>query len=233
MPNIGILLALIAVSAIPAVAAFLWFRLARFPVSPRVFLVSLFAGATSVFAALFLQNFVTETGMLPPLTDRTSLLLEIFVRIAFTEELARLFLLVPLFFAFRRFNQMPASPGGVSADAMAKASGLVAGLGFGILESATYGAAYPINVLFRALITTPLHAACGSRVGASIATFRERPALAVFQFLSAVAIHGIFNLLVVTPARFAPWVAIFVAFSALASSIQMISRGMKAEDDAQ
>ena len=230
MQNLGILLALILISAVPAVAAFLWFRLARYPVSPQIFLVSLFVGATSLFIALFLQNLVAETGILPPLTDRASLIADIFIRIAFTEELARLLLLAPLFLAFRRLHPALIAPAGVSAEAMGKACGLVAGLGFGILESATYGAAYPLNAVLRALITAPVHAACGSRVGSSIVIFREKPAPAVFQFLSAVAIHGIFNLLVVTPASFAPFVAIFVAFSALASSIQTISKGMRAED---
>jgi len=230
MPNLGVLLVLILISAVPAVAVFLWFRLARYPFSPRMFLVSLFVGATSVFVALFLQNFITGIGILPPLTDRASLFAEIFIRIAFTEELARLLLLVPLFLVFLRFKPEQVSPGGVSVETMAKASGLVAGVGFGLLESAVYGAADPVNAILRTLITAPVHAACGSRVGSSIVIFRVRPALAVLKFLSAVAIHGIFNLLVVTPARFALWVAIFVAFFALATSVQAISRGMRAED---
>jgi len=232
MPNIGVLLALILVSAIPAVAAFLWFRLSRYPFSPRMFLVSLFVGATSLFVALLLQNLIAGIGILPPLTDRRGLLAEIFVRIAFAEELSRLVLLVPLFLAFRRLNRDPL-PGGISADTMGKASGLVAGLGFGVLESAIYGASYPINALLRAFTAAPLHAACGSRVGSAITLFRGNTALAVFQFASAVAIHGVYNLMVVAPGRLSPWVAILVAVSALASSVQAISRGMRMEDGEQ
>jgi len=227
---IGVVLALVLISAIPAGAVFLWFRLSRYPFSHVLFLSSLFVGATSLFVALFLQSFLAGLGILPPLTDRRGLLAEIFVRIAFTEELSRLLLLVPMFVAFRRFGRGIAFPGGISADTMGKASGLVAGLGFGILESAIYGASYPANALLRSFTATPLHAACGSRVGSSIMLFRENTALAVFQFLSAVAIHGIYNLMVVAPGRLSPWIAILVAASALASSVQAISRGMRIEN---
>ena len=237
MTNLGIILALILVSAVPAVAVFAWFRLARYPFSPLAFLLSLFAGATSVFAALFMQHFLAVAGIFPPLTNRTSLLVEIFVRIAFTEEFSRVLLLAPLFLLFRRIGNWknPAEAAGVSDDTRGKVFGLVAGIGFGIFESAVfgtyYGAAYPfLHVLLRAFTATPLHAACASRVGSSVAGFRKRPALAVFQFLSAVAIHGLYNLLIVTPGRIMPWVAVFVAFSALFSSIQAIVRGMRAED---
>jgi len=245
MPNIGILLVLILVSAVPAIAVFIWFRVARYRFSTVVFFVSLFVGATSVFVALFLQDFVGRIISFPPLTDGAGLFMEILIRIALTEEVSRLLLLVPLFLVFRRFNvtgwaidwarQPKYGENGITpiplTETMGKTSGLVAGLGFGILESAIYGAADPFNALLRAFTATPLHAACGSRVGSSIMTFRERPALAIFQFLSAVAIHGIYNLMIVFPGRFPPFIAIFIAFSALLSSVQAISRGMRAEAD--
>ena len=237
MPNIGVLLVLILVAAIPAVGVFLWFRLARYPFSSPRFLIFLFAGATAIFPALLLQYFIASTGIFPPPLDRTGLFLGIFVRVAFAEELGRVLTLIPLFAVFHRLNLWKAPlEAGVSADTMGKVSGLVAGIGFGIFESALfgvyYGAAYPFaHVLLRAVTATPLHAACGSRVGSSVMIFREKPALAVFRFFSAVAIHGIYNLLIITPGGFTPWIAIFVAFSALASSVQAIIRGTRAEDD--
>ena len=245
MPNLGILLVLILVSAIPAIAVFIWFRVARYKFSTVVFFISLFVGATSLFAALFLQGFVSGIDILPPMTDSVGLFMEILIRIALTEELSRLLLLIPLFLLFRRFNvtgwttdwarQPKYGENGLTpiplTETMGKASGLVAGLGFGILESAIYGASYPVNALLRAFTATPLHAACGSRVGSSIMLFRENTALAIFQFLSAVAIHGIYNLMVVAPGRLSPWIAILVAASALASSVQAISRGMRMENN--
>jgi len=231
MLNFGVLFALILVSAVPAVAAFAWLRLARYPFPAPRLLISLFVGATSLFAALFLQSFLAGTGLFPPLTSRAGLLAEIFIRIAFTEELSRLLLLAPLLLAFQRLDLWKApSAEGVSADTAGRVYGLVAGLGFGILESAAYGASNPLNAALRAFTATPLHAACASRVGCAAAALRERPAFAAAQFLSAVFIHGAYNLMIITPGRLAPWVAIFLAFYALAFSVRAIVRGMRAED---
>jgi len=231
MPDFGILFVLILISAIPAIAVFLWFRLARYAFTSPMFFLSLFAGASSLFVALVLQYFVAGLGILPPFTDRAGLFAEIFVRIAFTEELARLFLLVPLFLVFRRFGLAGRTGRELGAGTMGTASGLVAGLGFGVLESAVYAASYPGNLLLRAFTSTLLHAACGARVGFAAAAFRERPSLAVLRFLSAVAIHGVYNLMIAAPARHAPFVAVFLAFFALASSVQSIIRGMKEDEE--
>ena len=228
----GILLAVIIVSSLPAVAVFLWFRLARYPFASRLFLAVLFAGATSPFAAIALQNFVSSTGILPPMTGRAGLFAEIFVRIAFIEELSRLLPLVPVFLAFARFAPERLSPAGVSAQTMGMACGFVAGLGFGIFEGAAYGASDPANALWRIVSSTPLHAACGSRVGAAAAGFHGRPVQAGFRFLSAVAIHGLYNLLAVTPGRVSPTVAILVAVLAMASSARKIAVGMRGGDSA-
>jgi len=230
MANIGILLLIIVVSSLPAVAAFAWFRLARYPFAARLFLAALFAGATSPFVAIALQNFVSLLGILPPMSGRSGLFAEIFVRIAFTEELARLLLLVPVFLAFARFDPEKLSPPGVSEQTMGMACGFVVGLGFGIFEGAAYGTADPVNALLRIVSATPLHAACGSRIGAAATTFRRQPVQAVFRFFSAVAIHGLYNLLIVTPGRISPMVAVLAAFLALASSARTISVGMRGEE---
>jgi len=231
---------LVLVSAIPAIVVFLWFRLSRFPVSAGVFLVSFFAGVSSVLVALFLHLLAGNViGIFSPITNpRTELLVISFFRDAFPEELSRLAFLIPLFLVFRRFNPagwiVGRSTGGAdrpSAETMGRASGFVAGLGFGILEGAIYGAADPFNALLRVFTSTLLHAACGSRVGSSIMIFREKPALGVFQFLSAVAIHGIYNFMIYSPGRVSYFVAIFVVFSALASCLKTIDTGMRAEDN--
>jgi hypothetical protein len=76
----------------------------------------------------------------------------------------------------------------------------------------------------RAFTTAPLHGACGARVGAAAADLRETPFPALMRFLSAVAIHGMFDFMILL--RGVPWVlAILTAFSALASSILFIRAG--------
>jgi len=231
MSSVGVLLLLLLISSIPAIAVFIWFRFARYPFSLPRFSFSLLAGAASFFPALFLQNMlVSERWSFSP-TGRWGLVAEIFVRIAFTEELSRLIVLIILFFVIRRLSaveQPYSNP--VSAGTMASAAGLIAGLGFAILESAVYGAANPGNALLRIFTAAPLHGACGFRVGSAIAMFRERRVQAISRFLSAVAIHGIYNFMLHIPGLFSSIAAVLIALSALASSVLAIRNGMKGEN---
>jgi len=224
---VGALFTLIFISSIPAIAAFLWFRLARFPFSMFKFSAALLAGATAFFPALVLQR--AGSGILR-LSGRWSLFVEIFIRIAFTEELSRFLILLILFAIIIRVSGIKASgsmPAGINANGIkAATAGLVAGLGFAILESAVYGASSPGNALLRAFTAAPLHGACGSRVGFSVVLLREHPARGILRFLSAVAIHGAYNFMLNIPGRFPPIAAVLIAVSALISAIQTIRSEM-------
>jgi RsiW-degrading membrane proteinase PrsW (M82 family) len=146
---------------------------------------------------------------------------EIFIRVALTEELSRFLILLILFAViFRAAGKPPVIT--------ANAAGLVAGLGFAILESAVYGASSPGNALLRAFTAAPLHGACGSRVGVSVVLLREHPVRGISRFLSAVAIHGAYNFMLNIPGRFPPIAAVLIAISALFSAIQAIRIEMKA-----
>ncbi|MCL2558463.1 MAG: PrsW family glutamic-type intramembrane protease [Treponema sp.] len=229
MAGAGFLVALVGVSAIPAILVFFWFRRSAYPISSRLFLLCFVVGASAVFVALVLG--AVFSGAFSFLAARAGLWVEIFFRAPLVEELSRLLLFIPLFCLFSRFGAWnTALERGASARTMGRACGLVAGLGFGALESAIYGASYPMNALLRAFTSTPLHAACGARVGSAVAIFRDAPLPGAAHFLSAVAIHGVYNYLILSPGRLTAWVAIFVALSALASSAQLISRGMRASE---
>ena len=237
MSGVGVLLILLLISAIPAIAVFAWFRLARYPFAPVRFLGALFAGAASFFPALLLQNMLAGWGGLFRAMGKWSLVADIFFRIALTEELSRLLLLVILFSFIRRFSQarpVEQAPEDKkpSATTVAGAAGLIAGLGFALLESAVYGASNPGNALLRAFTAAPLHGACGFRIGSSIGMFRESPASAVFRFLRAVIIHGIYNFMLLIPGTLPPIAAILIAISALASAIVEIRNGMQGENAA-
>jgi len=243
MSGLGVLIFLLLFSSIPAIAVFVWFRLARYPFSPLRFSCALLAGAVSFFPALVLQNVLTNAGSgIVYAMGKWGPIAEIFLRIAFTEEFSRLILLVILFFAIRRLSPAGARPDQasadpqnagayppVSADTMASAAGLIAGLGFAIIESAAYGASNPGNALLRTFTAAPLHGACGFRVGSSIAMFPERPLHAVFRFLSAVVIHGLYNFMLIIPGFVPSIAAILVALSALITSILVIRNGMNGE----
>jgi RsiW-degrading membrane proteinase PrsW (M82 family) len=231
MSGLGVLILLLLISSIPAIAVFVWFRLARYPFSSLRFSCALLAGAISFFPALFLQNILTvaASGIVYAM-GKWGLVAEIFFRIAFTEEFSRLILLVILFFAIRRLR--PDNTGinpPVSADTMASAAGLIAGLGFAIIESAAYGASNPGNALLRTFTAAPLHGACGFRVGSSIAMFPDRPLYAVFRFLSAVVIHGLYNFMLIIPGFVPSAAAILIALFSLTSAILVIRSGMNGE----
>jgi RsiW-degrading membrane proteinase PrsW (M82 family) len=147
---------------------------------------------------------------------------QFFFRIAFTEELSRLLMLIFFLwfsgsFAKNIFNQ-PISPGAIKKGA---AIGLVAGLGFALLENALYAASDTTVLLLRTVTAAPLHAACSSRVGIAAVLLRTNPVQAFFKILTATAIHGIFNYMVTRPGL--PLImALLIALTALATSISTI-----------
>ena len=222
MPNTWVLIVLILISSLPVAAAYIWFRAIKYQFSPVRFLFALLAGASAFFPALFLQdllNFSLSTGV------RAAFFYEFFVRIALTEELSRLLMLFIFFWIGSRIktddtlNPAPA----FNTVNRGTAIGLVAGLGFAILESARYTAdGMTVSIVLLRFFTAALHAACGSRIGAATILFRTNPGLAVLRILTATAIHGVYNFLVSIPGGIPSIGAILIAFSALATAIMTI-----------
>jgi len=215
------------------IAVFGWFRLAKYQFSLYRFLFALLAGAAAFFPALILQELLVFTFH----SSRATLFFQFFIRIALTEELSRFFILLVFFWISARISpdkQTYYLSGSDQSEAdqqrnsnlitKATATGLIAGLGFALLENAVY-AASDINVLpLRIIITAAVHAACGARIGAAVVMIHSSPIQAILRILSATAIHGIYNLLV-TMSGFSPLIAIFIAISALFSAIVTISGG--------
>jgi RsiW-degrading membrane proteinase PrsW (M82 family) len=104
---------------------------------------------------------------------------------------------------------------------------MVAGFGFAILESAVYGASNPSSTVLRMFTAAPLHGACGSRVGVSLTMFPKSPVRAVFRFLTAVAIHGVYNFMLIIPGVIPSIAAVLIALSALTMSVLAIRSGME------
>jgi len=225
MSGLWVLVLLISISSIPAVAAYIWFRIAKYSFTLVEFLFALLAGAAAVFPALLMQTLfpasITASG-------RGGIFIEIFIRIALTEELSRLLMLFILFLIFRRSELRSQEGISYSAVQHGAAAGLVAGFGFAIIEGAIYGAADTGVLLLRVFTAAPLHGACGSRVGAAAIMFHSSPYLALFRFLAATAIHGIYNFMIIMPG-FPSIVAVLIALSALFSSIVSIWNGSKSK----
>jgi RsiW-degrading membrane proteinase PrsW (M82 family) len=245
MPGLQVLILLIFASSVPAIAVYLWFRIARYPFSTAWFLLSVLVGAAAFFPALVLQH------LIPPnfaSADRWGLAGQVFIHVALSEELARLIVLFIFFYitqkidAKRQEKEKSQIPGGermmappasdTSFTELVRYStaGLVAGLGFSLLENAVYGASDTSVVLLRIFTAAPLHAACGARVGSAAVLFRTRPVQGLVRFITAVAIHGFYNFMVIIPG-IPSIAAILIALTAAASSVISIHGGMKGENN--
>ena len=213
MNGLWILLLLIVLSALPALAVLVWIRLRRLPVRLPWFLLALLGGALSLGLAAVLQS------LFPAIEEASMgvLLVKIFIQIALTEELGRLAVFSLLLGLARRFDSEvePYSP------AFAAMTGLIAGLGFAVIETAMYGVGNFSIALVRAVTAAPLHGACGARIGLAVSRVRNAPFSALIRFLYAVCLHGMYNFMILN--RNIPLIfPVLIAFTALFSSIQLI-----------
>jgi len=215
MSGIWVMILLILFSSIPVLAVYAWFRLAKYEFSIARFLFALLAGAAAFFPALFLQDLLNFSGY----GGKGSLFLQVFIRIAFTEEISRLLMLLIFFFISSRLEKAEnGQPLTFRVIKNGTATGLVAGFGFAILESAVYGASDTGVLLIRAVTAAPLHGACGSRIGAAAVLFRSNPGQALLRIVTATAIHGIYNFMVAMPG-IPSLAAVLIAISALATAV--------------
>jgi RsiW-degrading membrane proteinase PrsW (M82 family) len=211
MNELWILLLLIAISALPVLAILIWLRLRRLPVRLPWFLLALLGGALSLGLAAVLQSLFPKTEE----AGISVLLVKIFIQIALTEELGRLVVLSLFVSLARRFSREAEHP------AFAAITGLIAGLGFAVIETAMYGVGNFTIALVRAVTTAPLHGACGARIGIAVSHIRNAPVRALVRFLYTVGLHGMYNFMILNQG--VPLVfPVLIAFTALFSSIQLI-----------
>jgi len=219
-----VLFVLILIQLLPVVIVYIWFRLAKYKISLVQFLFALLAGAAAFFPALILQNLLTFASLSH---GRLALFYNFFIRIALTEESSRLLMLF-IFFLFgirAKPNADGNQPPDFNAVKRGTALGLVAGLGFAILESARYAANdMNINIALLRVFTAALHGACSARVGGAVVLFRTDPKQAFLRFFTAVAIHGVYDLMVKIPGL-PSIMAILITLSALTTTILSIRSG--------
>jgi RsiW-degrading membrane proteinase PrsW (M82 family) len=241
MSGLWVLLVILSISSIPIIAVYVWFRFAKYSISFISFLFALLAGAAAFLPALILQNLPWLSF---PVSGRLGLFYDVFIRIALVEEASRLLMLFVFFGLSSRITR--GKPDKLQAEKRndvvetfsynlvkkGTAIGLVAGLGFAILENAAYGASDSRILLLRAVTAAPLHGACGSRVGAAAVMFRSRPFHAIFRILAATAIHGIYNFMAAMPG-FPSVLAVLIAFLTLISSIVTIRGGWDSGENSQ
>jgi RsiW-degrading membrane proteinase PrsW (M82 family) len=229
MSGLWVVLLLIFIASAPVFPAYVWLRSKG--VSFLWFIASLGTGAVSLGIAGFLQTLlfyaVSGTRQAPAETGAGLLFFTLFIQIALTEETGRFISLALLFGAGNRLKALPEESRLVSFGA---AAGLTAGLGFGIIETAAYGAANIGIAVLRAFTAAPLHGACGARVGTGALLGKRTPILSVCRFFSAVALHGMYNFMVINPGipRF---FSILIALLSLIASLQVIKTGYAEKND--
>ena len=227
-----VLLVLIFISSLPVIVVYIWFCIAKYRFSLVWFLFALLAGAATFFPALILQELFSISSFTQ---GRLALFFEFFVRVALTEELSRLFILFIFFWISGLISKENLVEPGEGLDQQfsfslvqkGAATGLIAGLGFSILESARFAASsMEFGIILLRFFTAALHGACGSRVGVAVVMFRANPVRALLRVITATAIHGVYNFMVIRPG--VPLIIAFlIAISALTTSIFTIRGASK------
>jgi RsiW-degrading membrane proteinase PrsW (M82 family) len=226
MSGLLILLVSVLISSFPLFLIYIWFRAAKYQFTLAWFLLAALTGATAFFPALLLQELFSVSAF----TGRAALFFDIFIRVAFTEEISRLLMFFIFLWISNKNTEKPLAfnaekKGNTNEVSRGTAAGLVAGLGFAILESARYTvSSFDISIVFLRLFTAALHGACGSRIGAAAVLLTSNTGQAFLRIFTAIAIHGVFNFLVTIPGM--PLIAAFlIALSAMSTTIIMIRGG--------
>jgi RsiW-degrading membrane proteinase PrsW (M82 family) len=211
-----ILFILVLVSFLPLVSAVPLIRRRKIIMPLPLWLIFLSGGVLSLLIALVLQAFIPQFdvsgGWRPVLTG-------LVLRIALTEEVARLIVLLIIFRLIKVFSRQTDI-----AEGFASASGLIAGLAFAAVEYAVYTAENSGELalmLALRLFAIPLHAACGIRCGLAASELFSKPLSAGRRFISAVIIHAFFDIML-GMGGFRAWFGILLAGTALASQIRLI-----------
>ena len=212
-----VLLLLIITAALPAIVVFFWFKARKSPIALPWFLASLAAGFVSLLVAVLVQKLFPPPGA----GGIWDVFFGVFIRIALVEELSRIAGLTLLLAVIKRYRDLDTP--------LCAALGLISGLGFAVMESAFYGLSGFNIILLRAVSAVPLHGACGVRVCVAFFTITKHPIKALLLFISAVLVHGAYNLLIVSPA-FPSLMAILIAFTALFTSIKYFSKTASKDD---
>ncbi|MCL2800514.1 MAG: PrsW family glutamic-type intramembrane protease [Treponema sp.] len=222
MQSFWVLILLIISSSLPIVAIYIWIRLAKLPLSVIQFLFALLAGAAAFFPALLMQDLLDISFST---ATRTAFFYQYFIRIALSEELSRLIMLFIFFWISGKIKP--------EKDSVKKGTliGLIAGFGFSLLESSRHAASgMDLSLIFFRVFTAALHGACGSRIGAAAVLFPKNPVQAILRILTATAIHGIYNFMVIMP-NLSSVVAIIIALTALITAIMSVRGSWTEEDD--
>ncbi|MDR2842262.1 MAG: PrsW family intramembrane metalloprotease [Spirochaetaceae bacterium] len=199
---------LLFVSIYPIIGGWLFLHLSRLRMQTPVFLSAVAGGVLSTILAATLQSIIPVINI----EARLEILFDIFVRIAFVEELMRFIVLRIMFAALVKFFKTKLTL------PLQTACGLMLGLAFSSIETALI---ITTNVQFgmiRIFTAAPLHGACGGRC--AMAAAKDGGTTGVIRhFGSAVLLHGFYNAMLVREG-FLPLVGVLLAIMSFVRTIK-------------
>jgi RsiW-degrading membrane proteinase PrsW (M82 family) len=213
-----ILFFLAAVSALPALLFGLWLRRSgKLRAEVSRLLACFGIGVIAVALALVLGS------LLPTLRfgSKGSLLYEVFIRTALVEEAGRFVTFVAAVLIARRvrrqfdWNKQEAL-----------AWGMMAGFGFAALETAFFSLSNVNALLFRALSSVLLHAACSGRIALAVWFTFDQETSGRFRYtawhcIAPAAIHGMFDFFLVR-GGVSVWFALALAVLTFGRTVTMM-----------
>jgi RsiW-degrading membrane proteinase PrsW (M82 family) len=213
-----ILFFLAMVAALPALVFGLWLRRAGSVRAEASRLLACFGiGVIAVALALFLGSALPAGSF----GSKAALLYEVFVRTALVEECGRFITFVAVILIARRARRQF---DWTKREAIAW--GAMAGFGFAALESAFFSLSNVDALLFRALSSVLLHAACSGRIALAVwfAFDAETPyrfRYTAWHVVAPAAIHGMFDFFL-TRGGISVWFALALALLTFGRTVTMV-----------
>jgi RsiW-degrading membrane proteinase PrsW (M82 family) len=152
-------------------------------ISAIYFFTALITGLLSLALAAVVQVILPQVEL--DITQGNLLLNAL--RSALTEEGSR-FIMLSLLFVI-----MPPFKNHESDESVNAAAGMIAGLAFAAVETASLAAANPLAGPVRLISTVFLHAACGIRVALAASTAIARKFSRISSLVLAIALHTVYN----------------------------------------
>ena len=178
----------ILLSVLPVFLAWLWLK-RKVNITTPYFLTAFTAGILSLALAAVVQMLMpaVEFG-----TTRGGLFV-LLARAASIEEGSRLAALLGFMLVLRLFNRTSVDAPCGGADMAA--AGMIAGLAFAAIETASFAASAGTNDLTRLLRLSAvlLHAACGIRCALAASALLSKKISFLLNFARAIALHTVYN----------------------------------------
>jgi hypothetical protein len=211
---------IILLSFLPVAAAWFWLRSVTC-IKALTFLAAFSAGLISLALAAAAQALLPKVNL--DMTRGSIVLLVL--RTALTEEGGRLAALSLLFAVLPVYRETAAgsviAAGNMLADDSPLASaGMIAGLAFAAVETASLAAANPAAGPIRLISAVFLHAACGIRCALAAYGLFRKP-LYIMNFILAAALHAVYNFMSFQGGVFTS-LAILLAVSSFLSGLRHI-----------